>query len=406
MWVSDSVTRRIDDGDRARLLRAVEAMPFPTFLVVAPFLSAADVVSDEDRLALLRDGLGKDGLYIVSDDRGTSVDATAFGVQLPMRAHDITQAAYWDFDRDDPALPKLEYILALARGEPRMPRAERAAIPPSEGGPMPTPYPRGDEESSSAGFGFAILGDVPVRHRAVGHRAGAPSPAPALARPPPRRVAARGQHARARGQRPLQAGAGDRAQARARRSRAGPRGRGVDGARPQGQADRRPRRARARRARPRGAQGQRARALLLRSAPPGLGEAHALDDGPRDDRGAGVQASARRRSRPTRCRTRCGTATARTGSARPCGRARASGRCGATCAARSRRTAGEGRALHAADGAPVRRARRRRGSARPCGEGPGGVAAVRPPGAAVPHPGARPAADRAAPARGQRARST
>lgn len=157
VWISDSVTRRIDDGDRATLQRAVEDMPFPTYLVVAPFLSAADVVSDEDRLALLRDGLGEDGLYIVSDDRGQAVDATAFGVQLPMRAHDITQAAYWDFDRDDPALPKLEYILALARGEPRMPRAERAEIPPSEGGPMPTPY-AGDEESSSAGFGFSILG--------------------------------------------------------------------------------------------------------------------------------------------------------------------------------------------------------------------------------------------------------
>ena len=138
VWVSDSVTRRVDDGDRAALLRDVEQMPFPTFLVVAPFLSEDDIVSDEDRLALLRDGLGKDGLYIVSDDRGQIVDATAFGVQLPMRAHDITQAAYWDFDRDDPALPKLEYILALARGEPRMPRAQRAAIPPSEGGPMPT----------------------------------------------------------------------------------------------------------------------------------------------------------------------------------------------------------------------------------------------------------------------------
>ena len=30
VWVSDSVTRRIDDGDRAALVRAVEAMPFPT----------------------------------------------------------------------------------------------------------------------------------------------------------------------------------------------------------------------------------------------------------------------------------------------------------------------------------------------------------------------------------------
>jgi hypothetical protein len=156
VFVSDSITRRVDDADRAALLRQVEDMPFPTFLVVAPSLSET-YMGDDERLALIRDGLGEDGLYILSDDRATTVELAAFGVQLPMRAHDISQATYWDFDRKDPAPEKLAYVLALARGEPRMPRAERAAIPPDEGGPQPTPY-FADEEESNAGFGFAILG--------------------------------------------------------------------------------------------------------------------------------------------------------------------------------------------------------------------------------------------------------
>lgn len=155
VFVSDSIGRRVDDAARLELERQVEAMPFPTYLVVIPNLSE-DYLSADDRLALLRDGLGEDGLYVVSDDRASYVELAAYGVQLPMRAHDITQAAYWDFDRNDPAPEKLDYVLALARGEARMPRAERAAIPPDEGGPIPTPYR--EPEHSNAGLGFAIIG--------------------------------------------------------------------------------------------------------------------------------------------------------------------------------------------------------------------------------------------------------
>jgi hypothetical protein len=161
VFVSDSITRRLDDADRATLLRQVKDMPFPTFLVVAPQLSET-YTRDDERLALLRDALGQDGVYILSDDRATSVEVAAFGVQLPMRARDITNATYWDFDRKDPAMEKLEYVLTLARGEPRMPRAERAAIPPSEGGPAPTPYePRktaDEQEAENVRLGFAIIG--------------------------------------------------------------------------------------------------------------------------------------------------------------------------------------------------------------------------------------------------------
>ena len=87
VYVSDSITRRIDDADRAALLKEVEAMPFPTYLVVASDLSSETVYGD-DRLALLRDALGKDGLYVFSDDRGR-LDVAAYGVQPAMRTHDI-----------------------------------------------------------------------------------------------------------------------------------------------------------------------------------------------------------------------------------------------------------------------------------------------------------------------------
>ncbi len=43
VYVSDSVSRRVDDADRAALLRTVEAMPMPTFAVVAPDLSSESV---------------------------------------------------------------------------------------------------------------------------------------------------------------------------------------------------------------------------------------------------------------------------------------------------------------------------------------------------------------------------
>jgi hypothetical protein len=134
-------------------------MPFPTFLVVAPPMSSEDVYGD-DRLALLRDGLGRDGLYIFSDDRGSLPDVGAYGVQLPMGEHDLTQAVYNDYSRDDPPLVKLQYLLSLARGEERIPRSERAVIPPDEGGPQPTPYGEDeddDQELSSGALGISII---------------------------------------------------------------------------------------------------------------------------------------------------------------------------------------------------------------------------------------------------------
>ena len=402
MWVSDSVTRRVDDGDRAALLRDVERMPFPTFLVVAPFLSEDDIVSDEDRLALLRDGLGKDGLYIVSDDRGQIVDATAFGVQLPMRAHDITQAAYWDFDRDDPALPKLEYILALARGEPRMPRAQRAAIPPSEGGPMPTPYGE-DEESSSAGFGFAILGvflfgtalsatGLERRRRrrlSRGRRHAGSLPAGNT------RERAVGVHAKlareiARKRKPDDRALDLEVAASMALDR---KGKPIDdlGALVLAERGREV------------LKGKERDRCYFDPRHAGLGEAHTLDDRPRDDLRAGVQQV----RQGDRGRQGAGFAVGRRPSVLAARDGVGAHRHGGAAARHARRARG-GRPVrvvlcHAAGGAAARRARCRRGSARPRRGRAERVAAVRAPGAAVPAPGARPAADRAAPARGQRA---
>jgi hypothetical protein len=157
VFVSDSIPRRVDDADRAALEREVERMPFPTYVVVAPLLSE-EYMGTGDRLALLRDGLGEDGVYLYTDDRGSTLDIVAFGVQLKMRAHDISMATYWDFDREDPVLDKIRYALGLARGEPRMPPAQRARRSPSEGGPDPLDELEVPGERSNAGLGFAIIG--------------------------------------------------------------------------------------------------------------------------------------------------------------------------------------------------------------------------------------------------------
>ncbi|MBE2318628.1 hypothetical protein DVA67_021800 [Solirubrobacter sp. CPCC 204708] len=156
VFVSDSVTRRVSDADRAALLREVERMPFPTYVVVAPYLSES--LTGSEQLALLRDQLGEDGLYVYSDDRGNTLELAAFGVQLPISDHDITMAAYWDHDRDDPALEKLRYALALARGEPRMPKSQRARISPSEGGPMPTFGEAEEEDEEDSSLALPALG--------------------------------------------------------------------------------------------------------------------------------------------------------------------------------------------------------------------------------------------------------
>src|SRR4051812_5264420 len=155
VFVSDSTPRRIGEKERAELLREVERMPFPTYVVVAPYFSdEPGVVLGEDRLALLRDQLGRDGLYIVSDDRG-SIDAAAYGVQPKLRADDVADDTYWDLDRDRPTIDKLRYALALARGGPRLPQAQRAVIPPSEGGPEITPEP--DDPPSGGGVDLAAV---------------------------------------------------------------------------------------------------------------------------------------------------------------------------------------------------------------------------------------------------------
>ena len=157
VWVSDSVTRRIDDGDRAALVRAVEAMPFPTYLVVAPFLSADDIVSDEDRLALLRDGLGKDGLYIVSDDRGRastpppSASSCRCAPTTSRRPPTGTSTARTRRSRSSSTSSRSH---AASRGC-RAPSAPRSR--PARAARCRRRTAR-DEESSSAGFGFAILG--------------------------------------------------------------------------------------------------------------------------------------------------------------------------------------------------------------------------------------------------------
>jgi len=158
VFVSDSVPRRLSAADVAQLQRAVKAMPFPTYLVVAPlFTDEPGVEIGEDRLALLRDRLGKDGLYIVTDDRATFIDIGAYGVTPKVRAHDIELEAYYDIDRKRRTVDRLDYILALARGEPRLPRAQRAVIPPSEGGPEPTPYQEDDQDEDAGGVNLGAL---------------------------------------------------------------------------------------------------------------------------------------------------------------------------------------------------------------------------------------------------------
>ncbi|MEV4422887.1 hypothetical protein AB0L40_23340 [Patulibacter sp. NPDC049589] len=82
VYVSPSLARVTAADDVAALRREVTAMPYPTFVVLAPTLrDEPDVETSADLPNLLRDRVGRDGLYLVSDGDGIGFDAEAYGVR-------------------------------------------------------------------------------------------------------------------------------------------------------------------------------------------------------------------------------------------------------------------------------------------------------------------------------------
>jgi hypothetical protein len=86
VFISDQVPREIGPEDAARIRAAVGRMPVPTFLTVAPHVDGDPDRSEERLIALLHDRLGRDGVYVVTDETGIGLAALQYGGDLPVRA--------------------------------------------------------------------------------------------------------------------------------------------------------------------------------------------------------------------------------------------------------------------------------------------------------------------------------
>lgn len=194
VYVSDALVREVSPDEVTELRREVRRMPVPTYLVLVPRI----VPLGPDRLlepgdewpALLRDALGRDGVYLVGGDSG-SLDAGTFGVRTAVRAFDATIWSTFDLPRSRRLPERVTYALGLLRGEPRLPRDERDTILESEGGPRydPAAQPRQDAEGSAWWLVGGVVG-LPVfavatyrelRARGTRGRHGGPGDAPSAA---------------------------------------------------------------------------------------------------------------------------------------------------------------------------------------------------------------------------------
>jgi hypothetical protein len=116
VFVSPSVVRAAPPAAVDELRRRVRAMPYPTFVVVAPRLDEERGLDDfGDLPGLLRDRTGKDGLYLVSDEDGIGFDAEAFGVRPRGDVRRIGSIASDAVPRTDGLLARLSFALEHLR---------------------------------------------------------------------------------------------------------------------------------------------------------------------------------------------------------------------------------------------------------------------------------------------------
>lgn len=81
LFVSPSLVRIAPAAELDRLRRQIRAMPFPTYVALVPrFDDEPGLRTLDDLPGLLRERMGKDGLYLVADGSGFSLDAGAYGV--------------------------------------------------------------------------------------------------------------------------------------------------------------------------------------------------------------------------------------------------------------------------------------------------------------------------------------
>lgn len=82
VFISPSLTRIASPAAVAALRRRVASMPYPTYVAILPqFTEDPDTETESQLIPLLRDRVGRDGLYVVADGSGYGLEAAAIGVR-------------------------------------------------------------------------------------------------------------------------------------------------------------------------------------------------------------------------------------------------------------------------------------------------------------------------------------
>lgn len=165
VYVSDALVREVGPAQLTALRAEVARMPFPTYVVlvprIVPLTGGRLLEPDDGWPALLRDALGRDGVYVTGGEY--SLDAEAFGVRPRVRGLDAAFAAQFDLPRSTGLAQEAIYALGLMRGQPRLAREDRARIPESEGGPhIDLLAPRPDDGKGSAWWALAGVLGLPL----------------------------------------------------------------------------------------------------------------------------------------------------------------------------------------------------------------------------------------------------
>jgi hypothetical protein len=119
VFVSPSLTRVAPPAAVAALRKRVAAMPFPTYVAIVPlFTEEPDAQSLSEMLPILRDRVGRNGLYLVADGTGYGLDVGAFGVRTAGDSGRASLVASDGVPRGEGPLAEVDVALRyLATGE-------------------------------------------------------------------------------------------------------------------------------------------------------------------------------------------------------------------------------------------------------------------------------------------------
>ncbi|MFA4930181.1 MAG: hypothetical protein WC558_16825, partial [Patulibacter sp.] len=111
VYVSPSLSRVITPEQVAALRRQVDEMPFPTFVAIVPrFTDEPGSRVTGDLSTILRDRIGRDGLYVVADG-SYGLEARAFGVRTQGEIRRIGSTASDAVPRRDGPVARVRFAL-------------------------------------------------------------------------------------------------------------------------------------------------------------------------------------------------------------------------------------------------------------------------------------------------------